>query len=589
MNGTSSSSNEQSTAANGSSAAQQQQQQMAYMRRSSNSQSGGDLNSRSYNNHPNIISMSLVSDGWLELFLTPSEKASFSKWNEVVRDKSLVSKAGRSSFEWLATKVPNTVSPNTITLSGLIMLVQAWYVCHAYGTAYPVATTWLAVVFVLLFFGTSHVSGYHADRIRQHTPLSDLFKYACDSGSTVFLALLLTYCLGASEICQWHAVQAGQLVLLLKHLSAFKRHAALRYRAMAGPGEVLFASAAVLTARAALGLEALQHFFQRTGAAIAGNITVATDQLVATAAAKATSDFGADATKAAGTRIVALADTLFLQSSASALVRLAYYGLFAAAVAHAATLPAQHSWTRFGLLVSLLMRLVPALLLQAVPVNYMDIICDGLFMAVLTCDLSLAKMSRRELHPWVVLMSLASVLSYSVILTLVAVYFIGVFSDLCFYLNLPLLAVSRNVYCDGVYDLCHIGHKRAFQNALQHGNRLFVGVMGDKDCANYKRPPIMTHAERCAEVEACKSVTKVIPNAPCFGLTQEFLDEHQIHVVAFGEEYLERYPDPNDDPYYGYPRKLGMAHTLPRTNTLSTSELIGRIRQAPDVPKKSPT
>ena len=555
--------------------------QPAYIRRSSTS--GGDLNS--YNN---LISMSLVSEGWLELFLTPSEKAAFSKWNEVVRDKSLVSKAGRSSFEWLATKVPSTVSPNTITLSGLVMLVQAWYVCHAYGTAYPVATTWLAVVFVILFFGTSHVSGYHADRIRQHTPLSDLFKYACDSGSTVFLALLLTYSLGASDTCQWHAVQACQLVLLLKHLSAFKRHAGLRYRAMAGPGEVLFAFAAVLTARAALGLETLQHFFERTGAAIAGNITVATDQFVATAAAKAKSDFGADATKAAGTRIVALADTLFLQGG-SELVRLSYYMLFAAAVAHAATLPAQHSWTRFGLLVSLLMRLVPALLLQAVPVNYMDIICDGLFMAVLTCDLSLAKMSRRELHPWVVVMSLASVLSYSVILTLVAVYFIGVFSDLCFYLNLPLLAVSRNVYCDGVYDLCHIGHKRAFQNALQHGNRLFVGVMSDKDCANYKRPPIMTHAERCAEVEACKAVTKVIPNAPCFGLTQEFLDEHQIHLVAFGEEYLERYPNPDDDPYYGYPRKMGMACPLPRTNTLSTSELIERIRKAPDVPKKSPT
>jgi len=542
-------------------------------------------------NASTLISMSLVSEGWLELFVTPSEKAAFSKWTEVVRDKSLVSKAGRSSFEWLAKRVPANVSPNTVTMAGLVMLVQAWYVCHAYGSAHPVATTWLAVLNILLFFWTSHVSCYHADRIRQHTPLSDLFKYACDSGSTVFLALLLTYCLGASEICQWHAVQACQLVLLLKHLSAFKRHAGLRYRAMAGPGEVLVAFAAVLAARAALGLETLQLLYERTGAAIAGNITVAADQWVARTveASKMRSDLTVDATKAAGTQIVAVVEALFVDGGGGEMVRLMYYGLFGAALVHAALLPKQHSWTRFGLLVSLLMRLVPAFLLQAVPVNYMDIICDGLFMAVLTSDLSLAKMSGRELHPWVVLMSLASVLSYSVILTLVAVYFIGVFSDLCFYLNLPLLAVSRNVYCDGVYDLCHIGHKRAFQNALQHGNRLFVGVMGDKDCANYKRPPIMTHAERCAEVEACKAVTKVIPNAPCFGLTQEFLDEHQIHVVAFGEEYLERYPDPDDDPYYGYPRKLGMAHPLPRTNTLSTSELIERIRKAPAVEKKSPT
>lgn len=77
----------------------------------------------------------------------------------------------------------------------------------------------------------------------------------------------------------------------------------------------------------------------------------------------------------------------------------------------------------------------------------------------------------------------------------------------------------------------------------------------------------MSHAERCAEVEACKAVTTVIPNAPCFGLTQDFLDRHQIHIVAMGEEYLTKYPNPDDDPYYGYVRKLGICKILPRTNT----------------------
>ena len=103
---------------------------------------------------------------------------------------------------------------------------------------------------------------------------------------------------------------------------------------------------------------------------------------------------------------------------------------------------------------------------------------------------------------------------------------------------------------------------------------------GDEDASQYKRPPIMTGDERCAEVEACKSVTKVIPNSPCFGLTKEFLDKHQIHVVAFGEEYLERWPNPEDDIYYGYPRKIGIARPLPRTKGLSTSDLIRRIQKA---------
>jgi glycerol-3-phosphate cytidylyltransferase-like family protein len=113
--------------------------------------------------------------------------------------------------------------------------------------------------------------------------------------------------------------------------------------------------------------------------------------------------------------------------------------------------------------------------------------------------------------------------------------------------------------------------------------------MSDEDCSKYKRPPIMTHEERCAEVQACKAVTKVIPNAPCFGLTKEFLDEHNIHVVAMGEEYLEKYPNPDDDPYYGVARKLGIAVAVPRTNTLSTTDLIQRIRDADNLDKKSPT
>jgi glycerol-3-phosphate cytidylyltransferase-like family protein len=112
--------------------------------------------------------------------------------------------------------------------------------------------------------------------------------------------------------------------------------------------------------------------------------------------------------------------------------------------------------------------------------------------------------------------------------------------------------------------------------------------MGDEDASEYKRPPIMSHSERCAEVQACKAVTMVIPNAPCFGLTQEFLDEYNIHVVAMGEEYLVKYPDAKDDPYYGLARQLGIAVPLPRTNTLSTTDLIRRIH-ACQLDKNSPT
>merc|ERR1719387_2783517 len=165
------------------------------------------------------------------------------------------------------------------------------------------------------------------------------------------------------------------------------------------------------------------------------------------------------------------------------------------------------------------------------------------------------------------------------ILCFVVIYYMAIFADLSYHMNMPLLQVCRNVYCDGVYDLCHIGHKNLYRRALALGNRLFVGVVGDEDANNYKRPPIMSAAEREAEGASCKCVTKVISNAPCFGLTEEFIRRHRIHIVAFGEEYQIRFPDPADDPYYRVPRQMGIARPMPRSHGMSTSDLIKRIQE----------
>ena len=177
-------------------------------------------------------------------------------------------------------------------------------------------------------------------------------------------------------------------------------------------------------------------------------------------------------------------------------------------------------------------------------------------------------------------MCMCSVFNHVLTLLLCFLYYLTVFADICHHMNLPLMSVCRNVYCDGVYDLCHIGHKTAFKNALKMGNRLFVGVCNDADCSVYKRPPIMNHEERCAEVEMCRGVTKVIPNAPTFGLTKEFLDKHKIHIVACGEEYFEKFPDPKDDKYYGVPRQMGIARPTPRFESMSTSDIISRVQNA---------
>lgn len=129
------------------------------------------------------------------------------------------------------------------------------------------------------------------------------------------------------------------------------------------------------------------------------------------------------------------------------------------------------------------------------------------------------------------------------------------------------------IYCNGVYDMCHIGHQRLFQRAAAHGN-LLVGVHGDEACKGYKRPPIMSADERAAQVAGCKGVWRVLKNAPLERITPEFMEMYKIDAVAIGHEYLQK--DVKDDKWYAHPRETGKFVGLSRTEGISTSDLIQR-------------
>merc|ERR1740139_1125821 len=132
---------------------------------------------------------------------------------------------------------------------------------------------------------------------------------------------------------------------------------------------------------------------------------------------------------------------------------------------------------------------------------------------------------------------------------------------------------GKVVYLNGVFDMCHFGHQRHFQNAAKHG-RLIVGVHGDTACAGYKRQPTMTAEERAAQVSGCRGVWKVLLNAPLVGITEEFMAKYKIDVVALGQEYTSK--DIKDDQWYQYPRESGRFVETPRTEGVSTSDLIRR-------------
>jgi glycerol-3-phosphate cytidylyltransferase len=128
------------------------------------------------------------------------------------------------------------------------------------------------------------------------------------------------------------------------------------------------------------------------------------------------------------------------------------------------------------------------------------------------------------------------------------------------------------VYVDGVFDLFHYGHVNLLRQARALGTTLVVGVVADADAALYKRTPVLTQAERLAVVRGCRYADEVIPAQ--LVLDEAFLRRHQIDVVVHGD-------DSTQTEFYAAPLEMGIMQYLPYTTTVSTTEILARIRRAP--------
>jgi choline-phosphate cytidylyltransferase len=131
------------------------------------------------------------------------------------------------------------------------------------------------------------------------------------------------------------------------------------------------------------------------------------------------------------------------------------------------------------------------------------------------------------------------------------------------------------VYCDGIYDLFHIGHMKSLEQAKKSFPNVYllVGVCGDDITREKKGPTVLNQQERYESVRHCKWVDQVIEDAPWI-ITKEFLQLHRIDYVAHDDI---PYADNNSQDVYSFVKKIGKFHTTQRTMGISTSDLITRI------------
>lgn len=128
------------------------------------------------------------------------------------------------------------------------------------------------------------------------------------------------------------------------------------------------------------------------------------------------------------------------------------------------------------------------------------------------------------------------------------------------------------VYVSCVADLMHIGHARLFEKCRAFGDEVIAGVHSDAVATSYKRKPVINEKHRYYLVGSNMHIDHVLEDAP-LKQTKEFLDANGIDIVVRatdgGAEIV--------DQFHEVPFREGMIRFVPRTEGLSTSDIISKV------------
>ena len=135
----------------------------------------------------------------------------------------------------------------------------------------------------------------------------------------------------------------------------------------------------------------------------------------------------------------------------------------------------------------------------------------------------------------------------------------------------------RTIYTDGVFDLFHVGHLNAIRACAKMGDRVVIGVVGDEDCAQYKRRPVINLSDRSAIVRALRDVDEVISPCPLI-VDDAFIDAHNIDLVVHG--FSDATDARRQQAFYRAPMRRSMFREVQYHHGCSTTDILRRIRSS---------
>ena len=124
----------------------------------------------------------------------------------------------------------------------------------------------------------------------------------------------------------------------------------------------------------------------------------------------------------------------------------------------------------------------------------------------------------------------------------------------------------------GTFDVFHVGHLRILKRAKAEGDYLIVGVSSDELNLNKKgRAPVYPLSSRLEIIESLKIVDEVFVEES-LELKRQYIEQFQADKLVMGDDWQGKFDEFSDicEPVY-----------LPRTPSISTTEIIEVIKQVP--------
>eukprot|EP01062_Namystynia_karyoxenos_P009645 TRINITY_DN13405_c0_g1_i4.p1 TRINITY_DN13405_c0_g1~~TRINITY_DN13405_c0_g1_i4.p1 ORF type:complete len:501 (+),score=110.62 TRINITY_DN13405_c0_g1_i4:121-1623(+) len=433
------------------------------------------------------------------------------------------------AMHFIAQRVPRTVAPGVLALTGLLCTVSALYIAHiqvTLGPRYPFTRHcgWLifdiCVVLLGAWYLLTNLQSAHARRIGNTSDLCSLLVSAVNSASSCFLVpTLCTFVDVTDPRVVWYFVQTVQLFFLTVHVWELR-----------GTGSC-FARKMLPDAAAIVPVFVLGILLQ--AAADADMLPDAPYLLTRIR------DHWCSLAEVAMTMVQAL--PLWGPSTTSIPAFLpscvAFYGFsLIAAVGAALRLRSAEGNDHRGprcILLCVLFRVFSVAanntgLWGRSAWNMATVVEDGLVLGALVTDIQLYKVTRNWHVGWMLALCVGTVMHQGAVLSLCAIYHFGVFYHLSAKMRLPILTVYVNVYVasDGSNS-----YKDELEAAARHGDRLIVGVVSDDGAQ--ERWQLF---DRCSRVQGHRRVCEVIEDAR-IGVEEFEMSPRPPHLLDFIARY----------------------------------------------------